>query len=152
MNRGTDFGLMPSLFEPGGIVQHEFFVGSTPVIAFKTGGLKDSVIEFRWDNDTGSGFNFEGYSRDDFVFAIERAIGTFRNKQKYAKLRTNAFEATMSGERVSKAWLEEFCRLKRKVYTDFEELKKTEATLSNWSPSTYQPVDIFLEMFGSEKR
>lgn len=46
VNRGADFGLMPSLFEPGGIVQHEFFVGCTPVVAFKTGGLKDSVIEF----------------------------------------------------------------------------------------------------------
>jgi len=46
VNRGADFGLMPSLFEPGGIVQHEFFVGSTPVVAFKTGGLKDSVHEF----------------------------------------------------------------------------------------------------------
>lgn len=46
VNRGSDFGLMPSLFEPGGIVQHEFFVGGTPVVAFKTGGLKDSVIEF----------------------------------------------------------------------------------------------------------
>ena len=31
---------------PEGIVQHEFFVGETPVIAYKTGGLKDSVIEF----------------------------------------------------------------------------------------------------------
>ena len=46
VNRGADFGLMPSAFEPGGIVQHEFFVGATPVVAFKTGGLKDSVIEF----------------------------------------------------------------------------------------------------------
>lgn len=33
-NLGADFGLMPSMFEPGGIVQHEFFVASTPVIAF----------------------------------------------------------------------------------------------------------------------
>jgi starch synthase len=46
VNRGSDFGLMPSAFEPGGIVQHEFFVGKTPVVAFKTGVLKDSVIEF----------------------------------------------------------------------------------------------------------
>ena len=46
VNRGSDFGLMPSIFEPGGIVQHEFFVGGTPVVAFKTGGLKDSVFEF----------------------------------------------------------------------------------------------------------
>jgi len=46
VNRGSDFGLMPSAFEPGGIVQHEFFVGETPVVAYKTGGLKDSVHEF----------------------------------------------------------------------------------------------------------
>lgn len=40
VNLGADFGVMPSLFEPGGIVQHEFFVAGTPVIVFKTGGLK----------------------------------------------------------------------------------------------------------------
>ncbi len=46
INCGADFGLMPSKFEPGGIVQHEFFVASTPVIAFRTGGLKDTVFEY----------------------------------------------------------------------------------------------------------
>jgi len=46
VNLGADFGLMPSLFEPGGVVQHEFFAGGTPVIAFKTGGLKDTVFEY----------------------------------------------------------------------------------------------------------
>ena len=50
---------MPSLFEPGGIVQHEFFIAGTPVIAFKTGGLKDTVVEFRYDTKTGNGFTFE---------------------------------------------------------------------------------------------
>jgi starch synthase len=43
-NIGSDFALMPSLFEPGGIVQHEFFCGGTPVIAFRTGGLKDTIF------------------------------------------------------------------------------------------------------------
>merc|ERR1712167_227655 len=62
VNRGADFGLMPSAFEPGGIVQHEFFVGGTPVVAFKTGGLKDSVVEYMWDSETGSGYTFECHS------------------------------------------------------------------------------------------
>lgn len=44
VNLGCDFGLMPSEFEPGGIVQHEFFIAETPVIANKTGGLQDTVI------------------------------------------------------------------------------------------------------------
>lgn len=67
VNLGADWALMPSLFEPGGIVQvrthalyselfnfvfalyscsqHEFFSAGTPVIAFATGGLKDSVVQ-----------------------------------------------------------------------------------------------------------
>lgn len=45
VNLGADFALMPSMFEPGGVVQHEFFVAGTPVIAFATGGLKDTVVE-----------------------------------------------------------------------------------------------------------
>lgn len=98
VNRGSDFGLMPSLFEPGGIVQHEFFVGETPVIAFRTGGLKDSVHEFQWDSENGSGFTFESYKKEDFIFAIERALGVYTNKAKYLKLRQNAFNATMPGE------------------------------------------------------
>lgn len=118
VNRGTDFGLMPSAFEPGGIVQHEFFVAETPVIAYKTGGLKDSVIEFNWDTETGSGFTFESHNTNDFNFAMERAIGTFRNKIKYNKLRKESFKSCMDGAIVSRAWLQEFHRLKNKVYID----------------------------------
>lgn len=125
VNRGTDFGLMPSLFEPGGIVQHEFFVGGTPVIAFKTGGLKDSVIEYQWASETGCGFTFESYKKEDFLFAIRRAIGTFQDKSKYARLRVNAFNATMPGETVSKAWLQEFFRLRSKVFFDYSKMQET---------------------------
>ena len=59
VNVGADFGLMPSLFEPGGIVQHEFFIGGTPVLAFKTGGLKDTVFEFNYQTNKGNGITFE---------------------------------------------------------------------------------------------
>lgn len=65
MNQGADFALMPSLFEPGGIVQHEFFVAGTPVVAHKTGGLKDTVIDF--NGKVGSGVVFEGYSLENFT-------------------------------------------------------------------------------------
>lgn len=120
---------MPSLFEPGGIVQHEFFVGETPVVAHRTGGLKDSVVEFQWDSEIGSGFTFESYKKEDFIFAIERSLGVFVNKAKYLKLRQNAFMATMPGETVCRAWLEEFFRLREKIYYDFEVLKSTEQNI-----------------------
>jgi hypothetical protein len=46
-------------------------------------------------------------------------MGTYRNKQKYLKLRDNAFKATMEGEIVCKAWLNEFYRLKNKIFIDY---------------------------------
>jgi hypothetical protein len=150
VNRGSDFGLMPSLFEPGGIVQHEFFVGGTPVVAFKTGGLKDSVIEFQALSETGCGFTFENYCKEDFIYAMERAINIYRNKAKYERLRVNAFAATMPGETVSKAWLEEFFRLKGKLYFDFNDYQKQCTKIEEWDATKYEPLNIFGQIFGFE--
>ena len=73
---------MPSLFEPGGIVQHEFFLGGTPVIAFRTGGLKDTVFEFNWDNNSGNGLTFDNYNKENLLIAfIELLI--------YSKIKIN---------------------------------------------------------------
>jgi len=69
VNLGADFCMMPSMFEPGGIVQQEFFVAGTPVIAFKAGGLKDTVVEFNPAVDylVGNGFHFEAHTVHDFT-------------------------------------------------------------------------------------
>jgi len=138
VNLGADFGVMPSAFEPGGIVQHEFFVGGTPVIAFKTGGLKDTVFEFKWDSNEGNGFIFEGYNHGDFIYAMERAIGTFHNKEKYAILRENARKSTMDGANVTRAWCREFYRLRGKVFID-QELERIESNnlTSEWDFAKY---------------
>lgn len=152
VNRGSDFGLMPSVFEPGGIVQHEFFVGGTPVIAFKTGGLKDSVVEYLWDTQEGCGYTFESHTTGDFIFAMDRAVGTFKNKKQYNKIRENAFKATMDGEVVSKAWLNEFCRLRGKRFIDYGVCDKLKVQLQPWSPQDYTPISIIQEIFGQEKK
>ena len=77
MNLGADFCLMPSMFEPGGIVQQEFFVAGTPVIAFKTGGLKDTVVEFDKVSKRGNGFTFEAHTPGDFMFAMQVRVWDF---------------------------------------------------------------------------
>ena len=116
INLGSDFGLMPSLFEPGGIVQHEFFIAGTPVIAFKTGGLKDTVFEFRYDNNTGNGFTFEGYNHYELIQAMTRSLGLFQNKEKYEICRKNAKNSAIDVADVSRAWCKEFCRLQNKIF------------------------------------
>lgn len=40
---GSDFGLLCSKFEPGGLVQLEYLAADTPVLAAHTGGLKDTL-------------------------------------------------------------------------------------------------------------
>ena len=115
---------MPSLFEPGGIVQHEFFIAGTPVIAFKTGGLKDTVQEFRYDTNTGNGFTFESHNAYELIQAISRSLGLFQNKEKYEICRKNAKESAIDVADVSRAWCKEFCRLKNKIFFNLKDAQE----------------------------
>ena len=115
INCGSDFGIMPSLFEPGGIVQHEFFLGATPVIAFHTGGLKDTIIEFDSKTCKGNGFFFKNYKREDLNFAIDRAYEVFCNQELFANIKKNAFESVIDVLDVAVAWNMEFYRIAKKV-------------------------------------
>ena len=128
VNLGSDFGLMPSKFEPGGIVQHEYFVAGTPVVAFKTGGLKDTVHEFNATDLTGNGFVFDAYNRDDLLYAIHRALDIFSSARPsgrlriYEHLRQNAALSPMDVSIVSREWYREFCRLRRILAQDLTTL------------------------------
>ena len=138
INLGSDFGMMPSLFEPGGIVQHEYFLAGTPVIAFKTGGLKDAVTEFSWETNTGNGFLFESYTKEDFKKAIDRALRTFFNKEKYGIVRKNAEKSAMDSAIVAQEWCKEFYRLKNKLYVNKDTLRtEYERIEDEWDYTTY---------------
>lgn len=113
VNLGADFCLMPSAFEPGGIVQQEFFVAGTPVISFRTGGLKDTVHEWDPEKETGTGFCFESYNVHDFHYAIRRALKVFSDEDMYQKLRISARGSVMDLSVVSRAWWHEFNRIRR---------------------------------------
>eukprot|EP01113_Clastostelium_recurvatum_P041896 TRINITY_DN6726_c0_g1_i2.p1 TRINITY_DN6726_c0_g1~~TRINITY_DN6726_c0_g1_i2.p1 ORF type:complete len:1859 (-),score=472.99 TRINITY_DN6726_c0_g1_i2:78-5654(-) len=125
VNLGSDFGLMPSLFEPGGIVQHEFFAAGTPVVAFKTGGLKDTVHEYLAASGRGNGFAFEAHVQSDFVWAVNRAVTMYQSPEHYAKLRQNAFESVITTTAVAWSWYTEICRLRRRVCAQESEVAET---------------------------
>ena len=116
VNFGSDFGLMPSLFEPGGLVQQEFFVAGTPVIAFRTGGLKSTVYEFHWDDNKGNGLTFDTYNGPELVNAFIRSINLFKNKEKFEICRKNAFNSCIDVITVATAWCREFDRLRGKIF------------------------------------
>jgi starch synthase len=52
-------------------------------LAFKTGGLKDTVKEFDTTTLKGNGVNFEAHKAFDLIFAIKRAFDIFHNKKFY---------------------------------------------------------------------
>lgn len=117
VNLGANFGVMPSAFEPGGIVQQEFFVASTPVIAFKTGGLKDTVHEWHVDEGEGNGFLFDEYNHEHFTRAMKRALHTFSHPEEYAELRASAYATTIDVSQVAWAWSSEFHRMRNAIYS-----------------------------------
>lgn len=145
-NLGADFGLMPSLFEPGGIVQQEFFVAGTPVVAYKTGGLKDTVHEWKSEEGEGNGFTFENYTPGDLIWAIKRALRVFTQPDEYAELRASAYETTIDVTQVAWAWSSEFHRLRNAMYTRGEIVSSlimdTVDQTSELYDASARPVDI----------
>lgn len=91
LNSGADFGMVPSRFEPGGLVQLEFLVANTPVICAATGGLKDTVTDFRASQESGNGFLFNPLDKWGFKQAIFAAYNTWKDKNSYKTLTQNCF-------------------------------------------------------------
>ena len=84
MFSGSDFLLMPSRFEPCGLGQmYAQSVGSLP-IAYKTGGLADTI------DDGRSGFLFSSPNERSLTHAVARALGAFRSKPRISRMRKNA--------------------------------------------------------------
>ena len=128
---GSDFGLIPSRFEPGGVDQFEYFLAGTPVFAFKTGSLKDTISEFNYQTNHGNGIMFDYYNINDFTDAFLRAVNLFNNKEKYDICCKNAKNSVIDISEVSKAYCKEFCKLKHKIFFDNSKIK--DLTMSNIS-------------------
>jgi len=124
LNLGSDFGLMPSLFEPSGVVQQEYFSGGTPVIVFKTGGLKDTVFEFDFIKGTGNGFTFEAHGHSDFVQAVRRSLNVYNNPKQYMQLRQQSRDSVLDMETVAIVWIKEFTRLRKRIWVPPQILSK----------------------------
>ena len=114
--QAADFTLVPSMFEPSGIVQQEAFASGCPVIAFRTGGLADTVFEFDREKQTGNGFLFWSFQHRDYIMAIQRAYETYLDKSQYNKLRENAFNSVLTTETVAVQWSREFARMFLKIF------------------------------------
>jgi starch synthase len=74
---GADFLLVPSKFEPCGLIQMIAMRYGTLPIARATGGLKDSI------EDGVDGFLFKKYSSFELEKTMKKAVGIWKNDKKY---------------------------------------------------------------------
>ena len=71
---GSDFMLMPSLFEPCGLPQMTApLYGSLPVV-HGTGGLYDTIRPLDVDQSSGNGFRFDDYDANALRWVIDQAM------------------------------------------------------------------------------
>ena len=99
----SDFFMMPSLFEPCGLGQMIAQRYGTLPIVRRTGGLKDSVINYDGGNEKiANGFGFDNYSSDDMKYTSIYAFDAWHNKSLTKRLVKNALKTDNSWARSAK--------------------------------------------------
>ncbi|OGO10724.1 MAG: hypothetical protein A2Y93_06635 [Chloroflexi bacterium RBG_13_68_17] len=102
---GADALLVPSRYEPCGLVQMvAMHYGCLP-IARATGGLRDTVCEPA-GADGGTGFLFEEPSPEDLRRAVERARTAYREPERWRALQENAMAQDLSWDRSAELYLQ----------------------------------------------
>ncbi|MCG8333423.1 MAG: glycogen synthase [Proteobacteria bacterium] len=77
---GSDFFIMPSLYEPCGLNQiYSMLYGSLPIVR-ATGGLADTVRNFDEETQSGTGFVFDDITSEALKNTIGWALSTWYDK------------------------------------------------------------------------
>jgi len=87
---GSDFLLVPSKYEPCGLIQMMAMRYGTLPIVREVGGLKDSV------KNGVTGFVFEKYSSEDFIACVERGLKVYNDKSRFTLMAQNAMREDFS--------------------------------------------------------
>ena len=96
---GSDFFLMPSLYEPCGLNQiYSLRYGTLPIVR-AVGGLKDTVVADDGSRSKGTGFVFEQPDSKILIDIIQRAVHLYYNDPWYIRsLIGNAMQKRFSWE------------------------------------------------------
>jgi starch synthase len=110
MYAGADFLLMPSRVEPCGLNQlYSMRYGTVPVVR-KTGGLKDTVIDY--GEPGGYGVTFNHAAVGDITEAIYRGVELYNNVEKFNEVRKTMMELDFSWTRSAREYLDLYKSLK----------------------------------------
>jgi len=99
----ADIALVPSRFEPCGLVQlYAQRYGAAPV-AHATGGLVDTVVDCDAKLETGTGFLFDAPTADALYSAVQRAVSAFES-DRWPALRRRIMRLDRGWERAARQY------------------------------------------------
>lgn len=102
---GSDFFLMPSIFEPCGLNQmYSLRYGTLPIVR-ATGGLEDTVQQYDERTGEGTGFKFYEPSAHAVYYTVGWAVSTYYDRPVHMqKMIQSAMAQDFSWERSAKAY------------------------------------------------
>lgn len=101
---GADAILIPSKFEPSGLLQLEALrYGVTPLVR-KTGGLADTVEDWNPIANAGTGFVFKNFDDHAMMIAIIRAYENFQNKAVWRGIQRRGMAKDFSWEKSAREY------------------------------------------------
>ncbi|MCX7726480.1 MAG: glycogen synthase GlgA [Chitinispirillaceae bacterium] len=108
---GSDFFLMPSLFEPCGLSQmYSMRYGTLPIVR-ATGGLEDTVKQYDENTGEGTGFKFYEASENGLYYTVGWAISTYYDRPHHIKkMIANAMKEDFSWEKPAKEYEEVYLK------------------------------------------
>jgi starch synthase len=93
---GSDMFLMPSRYEPCGLNQlYSLKYGTVPIVR-ETGGLADTIQDYRPKSGEGTGFVFKNYDSAELLEAVRRALQVYQDKDVWARLMKNGMQKDFS--------------------------------------------------------
>lgn len=107
-----DILIMPSIYEPCGLSQiYSLKYGTIPVVR-ATGGLEDTVEEYRSSIRTGNGFKFKNINSDELVRTIKKALDCFKKNKEWELIQKNGMNIDFSWKKSAKHYLVLYKKLK----------------------------------------
>ncbi len=101
---GCDVFLMPSRYEPGGLGQLiAMRYGAVPVVR-RTGGLADTVAQFRASDGSGTGFLFDEATAEAVSEALEAALIAYQDEDGWRRLQARAMVQDFSWQATARAY------------------------------------------------
>lgn len=101
---GADAVLIPSKFEPAGLLQLEAMRYGAIPIARKTGGLADTVEDVNPLTVNGTGFVFNNFDSQAMMLAIARAFENYRQKSNWQSIQKRAMSKDFSWDKSAKEY------------------------------------------------